>query len=834
MSSNYSYITTVNAPGLLKPQLGVPALLDTDMRGGLRAIDGITGDRLSDIGGLMLQDGMLVYVRNTYTGTSNTIFTGGYYYKYSYTGSRATGMLPTGDSYWSPFTVDLSSYVTNTQTGSFLTSTSVSLLNITSGDLTGQLLSPTINKIQGYSVNLTAPPADGQTLQWDAGSSSWKAGAVPVGGNGGGGLTYYFDFLNTSGINPTGGLTSGTTTLSLLGRGYSVGSGSLTSSNLTPQNTDVLVASFITASGNPGVTNIPAGLWDFNIWANSDTDLATQTAIKMVVNIYNPSTSSYRYLSASDYLYLYDGTTTAQYLLNVTIPQTGIQANERFYLQLFGKKSVAASRTVTFYFDSYRPSHVHTTLPSVAGDGIVKVINGVYQTPATGIFDSDVDANANISQSKIQGLTASLNSLYPRNNPSGFITGVDLLNSGYLLFTNVDASTRRLDNYMESGIKYLVRDTAITANRLVLTLANFTPSFGFSAVSPSTYLNWDQAVNSFTVSVSNPSDYTTQYITGVYYFTGIGLTASGINNYVSANSTPTPNGGVSWTQIWSTGTVGKIYSNASTGSSNGGTATITAYFKDNNNASNASWYGSQSISWGDVSNGLTIYGLNGTFLESFASCQYSVYCNNLYNQSNRTHTLVSAGGALTNSGNSISDNSTYNFNFNTNLHKDNTSQTRTITLNTTFTRPKDIISNSSSTYTAPTIGPNSVSASFNYPSFWLLTNGGVTPTSSNIVNGTSFYTSNGVTQLGETKNFNSQVTNSYGTEKVFWFGVRSNNAQPTTFLMGADSSYTPAVSYTTASVNLQPTSPPAGYTAEGYTLYGISLQANSSNYIVIS
>jgi hypothetical protein len=115
-----------------------------------------------------------------------------------------------------------------------------------------------------------------------------------------------------------------------------------------------------------------------------------------------------------------------------------------------------------------------------------------------------------------------------------------------------------------------------------------------------------------------------------------------------------------------------------------------------------------------------------------------------------------------------------------------------------------------------------------------LTNGGVTPTNSDIVNGTDFYTSNGVTELSETKNFSSQVNNTYGTEKVFWFGVRSADSQPTTFLMGADSSYTPAVSYTTASVNLQPTSPPVGYTAEGYNLYGISLQANSSNYIVIS
>jgi uncharacterized protein involved in outer membrane biogenesis len=56
------------------------------------------------------------------------------------------------------------------------------------------------------------------------------------------------------------------------------------------------------------------------------------------------------------------------------------------------------------------------------------------QTPATGIFDSDIDANANIAQNKIANLTNDLAGLYPKNNPSGYITGVDL--SAYTLNAN--------------------------------------------------------------------------------------------------------------------------------------------------------------------------------------------------------------------------------------------------------------------------------------------------------------------------------------------------------------------------------------------------------------
>jgi hypothetical protein len=351
------------------------------------------------------------YVNNSKTGVFITTGQTGAFYPRTNPSGYITG-------------IDLSNYLLKSQTGSFL-SNSYQF----SGDVTGISSSLVVNQIQGNPVSAQSP-VNGQTLQWNG--SAWVPGAVAAGGNGGGGIVYYFDFLNTSGILPTGGLSSsGNFGNSLLGINYSIGSGSATSTDLSPQGTDVLIMGFVTASGNPGSTNIAAGLWDFNIWANTNINSATQPSLKAVVNIYNPNNSTYRFLAASDYVYLYDQTTTAQYLLNVTVPQTGIAANERLYIQFFGKKNVNPTRTITLYFDSYRPSHVHTTLPSVAGNGIVKVINGVYQTPATGIFDSDVDANANIQQSKIQGLTTSLASLYPNSNPSGFITGVNL--SSYTL-----------------------------------------------------------------------------------------------------------------------------------------------------------------------------------------------------------------------------------------------------------------------------------------------------------------------------------------------------------------------------------------------------------------
>ena len=161
---------------------------------------------------------------------------------------------------------------------------------------------------------------------------------------------------------------------------------------------------------------------------------ATQSSIKTKVYIYNSSNSTYRFLSESDRVYLYETDTVAQYILNVTVPQTGILATERIYIEFYGTKYTTNDRKITLYFDSYRPSHVHTTIPPIIGDGVVKVVNGVFQTPATGIFNADVDANANIAQSKIANLTSDLANLYPKNNPSGYITGVDL--SKYLTYNS--------------------------------------------------------------------------------------------------------------------------------------------------------------------------------------------------------------------------------------------------------------------------------------------------------------------------------------------------------------------------------------------------------------
>lgn len=100
--ANYDGLTRNAWPGTWSPSANHPIVLDTELRGSLRFVSGESGDQLSDITGQRLQDGMLVYVANSYGD-----YTGGEYYKYSILDGESrngsTGELPNNPGNWSNY-----------------------------------------------------------------------------------------------------------------------------------------------------------------------------------------------------------------------------------------------------------------------------------------------------------------------------------------------------------------------------------------------------------------------------------------------------------------------------------------------------------------------------------------------------------------------------------------------------------------------------------------------------------------------------------------------------------------------------------------------------------
>ena len=107
--SDYRGLTRNQWTGTFSPTADHPIVLDTEVRGSLRFVSGIGSDRLEDITGQRLEEGMLVYVKNGYNSGGGTTVTGDKYYQYmlgvGQTRDASTGQMPNDDANWvsSPF-----------------------------------------------------------------------------------------------------------------------------------------------------------------------------------------------------------------------------------------------------------------------------------------------------------------------------------------------------------------------------------------------------------------------------------------------------------------------------------------------------------------------------------------------------------------------------------------------------------------------------------------------------------------------------------------------------------------------------------------------------------
>lgn len=99
--ANYDGLTRNSWTGTWSPSAEHPIVLDTEIRGGLRFVSGDSADRLEDITGQRLQEGMLAYLKSGYGS-----FQGDTYYKYSLlvgeSRDTSTGDMPNASGNWSP------------------------------------------------------------------------------------------------------------------------------------------------------------------------------------------------------------------------------------------------------------------------------------------------------------------------------------------------------------------------------------------------------------------------------------------------------------------------------------------------------------------------------------------------------------------------------------------------------------------------------------------------------------------------------------------------------------------------------------------------------------
>jgi hypothetical protein len=107
MSADYNGLTRNTWPGTWSPSSNHPIALDTELRGTLQYVSGNVGDRLTDITGQRLQEGMLVYVKTGYTAGGVTR-NSERYYQFKLLGGQtrnsSTGAMPNAEANWTELT----------------------------------------------------------------------------------------------------------------------------------------------------------------------------------------------------------------------------------------------------------------------------------------------------------------------------------------------------------------------------------------------------------------------------------------------------------------------------------------------------------------------------------------------------------------------------------------------------------------------------------------------------------------------------------------------------------------------------------------------------------
>jgi hypothetical protein len=371
-------------------------------------------------------------------------------------------------------------------------------------------VSATVVAIQGEPIS-TQTPNIGHVLQWTG--TAWTPGAITTGGSGGGGLVYYLNFGNQAQA-PTTNLPSTPHTPRELGAEGTIASSSVTKNNISQSQYD-LICGFVSLTGSPGSVTIPAGLWDFNIWASATSTTTNQTSLLLNVYKYNGSTATL--IASSGDIFVYDPITTAQYIASVVFPQTTLLETDRIYIELTAK-ATQNNRNITIYFGGTTPTHVHTTFPSVRGSGLVKVINGVYQSPASLLVNTDVAANAGIDQSKINGLT-------------------DVANKANSTYTTVQTNSANWDAaYSSAGTDLMVRSLTglwdSTYNTVGSLSSNWNTAYLSTTALNLSSSNWN---TTFTNVQSNSANWQTAYA----YVSSNSVNLTATNIFVNNNLTVT-------------------------------------------------------------------------------------------------------------------------------------------------------------------------------------------------------------------------------------------------------------------------------------------------------
>jgi hypothetical protein len=246
-----------------------------------------------------------------------------------------------------------------------------------------------VQKLYGNPVSSSALglPDAGKALVWSG--TEWQASTIQ-GGGGGGGLTFFMNYAASSPyplstvFDENAGWDTGAITVA-------------NDANGTPLGT------FVTAVGAPSIEVIPAGLWDVNFYAQA-SDGVNNVAVRVKVATLAGATQTV--IATSDWVYLSDPSAVVGYTASVYVPLTDVALTDRVEIIFEGRRFVSNALTCTLHFGTDSITHVHTTINAPGGTGLLKVVDGYLQSPASLLQNADVASDAAIEVAKLANGTS--------------------------------------------------------------------------------------------------------------------------------------------------------------------------------------------------------------------------------------------------------------------------------------------------------------------------------------------------------------------------------------------------------------------------------------------
>jgi hypothetical protein len=183
------------------------------------------------------------------------------------------------------------------------------------------------------------------------------------GGGGGGGQIFYLNG-NIPGDAPLP--VAGTKELGQPIQPTGTNSGAIT---LPGTGAYTTINTFVTDLNLPGITDLPAGIWDFNVWMT--TSAAQPNEVEARIRLYSWDGTTTTLIATADPVLITNAAVVSQYKLTLIIPQTTITLTTRLYVVLDGRVVGVNSHTITEYYGNSEPSYAHTTIPFAYVENIV-------------------------------------------------------------------------------------------------------------------------------------------------------------------------------------------------------------------------------------------------------------------------------------------------------------------------------------------------------------------------------------------------------------------------------------------------------------------------------